>query len=302
MPATRDDPGDPNDPYATRIEAATDTLALDDGRTLAYAAFGDPEGAPVVVFHGGVGSRGFGLLFEDAAAALGARLVSPDRPGYGRSDPQPDRTLVDWPDDVAVLADALGVDRFGVLGVSGGGPYAAACAYALPDRVHAAALVSSVGPPGAPAATGMRVVLRLARWLPWLAGIPIRRTLERARTDPDAAVEARASGKAGPEAAMHHGDAGRRLNAQTAEAGRQGHRPTVSEMALVGRDWGFDLGAIDVPVRVWHGALDRTVPVATAEYLADAIPDARLTVHDDVGHLSLPVTYADEVLGSLLER
>jgi pimeloyl-ACP methyl ester carboxylesterase len=271
-----DDGSDPNDPYAARIVEATETVELDDGRTLAYCEFGDPDGEPVVVFHGGVGSRGFGLLFEDAAIEVGVRIVSPDRPGYGRSDPQPNRGLLDWPDDVATLADELGLERFAVLGVSGGGPYAAACAYRLPDRLTTAVLVSSIGPPDAPRTRGLVVLAWLARWVPWIAGIPIERTLTRARTDPDAAVEARARGKAEPEAAMHRGDAGRRLNAQTAEAGRQGHRHAVDEIAIVGRPWGFDLAEIRTPVGIWHGRLDRTVPVGAAEYLADVVPDARV--------------------------
>ena len=293
---------DPHDPYATRIAEATSTVTLEDGRTLASGEFGDADGRPVVVFHGGVGSRGFGLLFEDAATELGARVISPDRPGYGRSDPDPDRTLPDWPDDVVELADALDLGTFAVMGVSGGGPYAAACAFALPDRVEAAALVSSIGPPEGPQPLGLSLILRVARYLPSLAAVPVRRQLERARDDPDAAVDARARGKAAAEVELHHGDAGRRLNAQTAEAGRQGHRHAVREMALIGRPWGFDLGAIDVPVGVWHGGADRTVPLAAAEYLAGAIPGAELTVHDDLGHLSLPVERDREILGWLLDR
>lgn len=292
---------DPNDPYATRIAEATDTVTLADGRTLAYCEFGDPDGAPVFVFHGGVGSRGFGLLFDAAAEELGVRIVSPDRPGYGRSDPDPHRTILDWPDDVAALADALGLDRFGVIGVSGGGPYAAACAYALPDRVRATALVSAVGPPDAPKSLGMRVLLRLVRLVPWLAGIPVRRQLERARSDPEAAIEARASGKAPAEVAMHRSDAGRRLNAQTAEAGRQGWRQVAHETGLAGGSWGFDLADIGGPVRVWHGGSDRTIQLETGAYVADAIPNAELTVYEDEGHLSLPVNSGEEILAFVAE-
>lgn len=292
---------DPNEPYASRVHEATSTTTLDDGRTLAYAEFGDPDGAPVFVFHGGIGSRGFGLLFEDAAREIGVRIVSPDRPGYGRSDPVSDRTLLDWPDDVAALADSLDVDRIAVLGVSGGGPYAAACAHAMPERLTAAALVSSMGPPGSPKSLGLRVLLAAVRVVPWLPKLPIGRQLRLARDDPDAAIERRAKGAADPEAAMHHGEAGRVLNASTAEAGRQGASAAAHEIAVVGRPWGFEMGGIDVPVGLWHGALDRTIPVAAAAYVADAIPDATLVVHDDVGHLSLPVTYADEILGFLAD-
>lgn len=167
--------GDPNDPYASHIDETTDTIRLGNGRTLAFCEFGDPKGTPVFVFHGGVGSRGFGLLFEEAAADLGVRIISPDRPGYGRSDPQPDRTLLDWPADVSALGDSLGLDAFCLLGVSGGGPWAAACAFALPDRLRSVGLASPVGPPAAPRSIGIRLIARLARHLPWLASVPIKR-------------------------------------------------------------------------------------------------------------------------------
>ena len=290
---------DPNDPFASRIEGATESVTVGDGRTLAYATFGDPAGEPVFVFHGGIGSRGMGLLFDEAAAVQGLRIIAPDRPGYGRSDPRPDRALTDWPTDVAALADALDIDRFAVLGVSGGGPYAAACAAALPDRVAAAALVSSMGPPGSPMPRGLRVLVRLARLLPPLPRFVLGRQLRRAREDPDAAIAKRASGAADPEQAMHHSEAGRILNAQTAEGGRQGSAAAAREIRLVGSDWGFDLGTIEAPVGIWHGSLDRTIPVAMAEDLHERIPGSMLTVHDDVGHLSLPVSYQEEILGVL---
>lgn len=222
---TTDTADGPNEPYTSRIDDTTDTIDLDDGRTLAYCEFGDPTGSPVFVFHGGVGSRGFGLLFDDTASDLGVRIIAADRPGYGRSDPQPDRTLLDWPDDVSVLGDALGLDAFSVLGVSGGGPWAAACAAAIPDRLTAVGLVSAMGPPAAPRSIGLRLIVRLARHVPWVVGLLINRQLERAGTDPAAAIAARATGKAEPEAALHRGPAGRQLNAQTAEAGSAGVPP-----------------------------------------------------------------------------
>lgn len=292
--------GDPNDPFASRITEATDTIRLNDGRKLAFCDFGDPTGPPVFVFHGGVGSRGFGLLFAEAAADIGVRIISPDRPGYGRSDPQPDRTLLDWPADVSALGEASGLDEYGVLGVSGGGPWAAACAYALPDRLTSVALASPMGPSAAPQSLGIRLIVRLARHLPWLASVPIKRQLERAQTNPEAAIAARANGKAEPEAQMHRSEAGRQLNAQTAEAGRQGHRHAVDEIAIVGRPWGFDLADIAVPVRVWHGSLDLTIAVESSKYYAEVIPEAQLTVHEDVGHISLPVNYSEEILAWLI--
>lgn len=291
----------PTQPYASRIVSATATVTRSDGCTIAYCAFGDPDGKPVFVFHGGIGSRGFGLLFDDAARRLGIRIISPDRPGYGQSDPQPGRTLLDWPDDVSALADDLAIDRFGVLGVSGGGPYAAACAYALPDRVTAAALVSSIGPPGSPKPLGLRMLSTVARVAPWILRIPVGRQLHRARESPEEAIESRASRASEPDAAMHHGEAGRILNASTAEAGRQGATAAAQEIAIIARSWGFDLAEIAVPFGVWHGSLDRTIPVKTARFFADSVSEAKLTISDDVGHLSLPVNYADDILAFLFD-
>ena len=131
-------------------------LALADGRRLGYAEFGDPSGAPCLYFHFSPGSR-----LEPAAVfsgvrqpwLRGVRLVSADRPGFGLSDRQPTRTLLDWPGDMAALADHLGIDRFAVLGASGGGAYALACARLLPSRLTAAVVVSGIGPLDRPGAT-----------------------------------------------------------------------------------------------------------------------------------------------------
>lgn len=130
------------------------------------------------------------------------------------------------------MADELELERFAILGVSGGGPYAAACTSDLSDRAATDSLVSTIGPPDAPRNRSIVVIAWLARRFPWIAGIPIKRTLKRARTDPDAAIEARAKGKATPEVAMHRGDADCRLNAQTAEAGTPHTWSTAGEEEL----------------------------------------------------------------------
>src|SRR5437879_7300478 len=117
-------------------------MQLADGRELAWAEMGDPVGYPVFAFHGTPGSRHQVLIDPAPAHAAGARVIAPDRPGCGSSTRQRRRTLEGWANDVAELADHLGVGHFAVLGISGGGPYAAACARSLPDRVSAAAMVS----------------------------------------------------------------------------------------------------------------------------------------------------------------
>jgi pimeloyl-ACP methyl ester carboxylesterase len=116
-------------------EETADRIELRDGRQLGYAEWGDSAGGPLLFFHGWPGSRLEGRLGDEAAKTCRVRLIALDRPGMGLSDFQSRRALVDWPDDVVQLADALGLERFAVLGISGGGPYAAACAWKLSDRL-----------------------------------------------------------------------------------------------------------------------------------------------------------------------
>jgi len=115
---------------------------LKDGRRLGYAEFGVPNGKPLFHFHGYPGSRLEGKLLHETAAKCGVRLIAIDRPGMGFSDVKPNRSILDWPGDVAELADSIGIDRFAVEGVSGGGPYSAACAYRIADRITKAGIVS----------------------------------------------------------------------------------------------------------------------------------------------------------------
>src|SRR6266508_5640095 len=118
-------------------------LRLADGRTLAYAEYGRPDGQPIIYCHGSPSLRVEGDLFLHSAtlADLGLRVIVPDRPGMGRSDFQPGRRIVDWPSDVLELARALEFDTFAVLGSSGGAPYAAACGALIPDRVRIVGLL-----------------------------------------------------------------------------------------------------------------------------------------------------------------
>src|SRR5215831_6622757 len=134
-------------------EHENSTVILADGRRIGYAEWGDADGRPLLYFHGWPGSRLEGRLGAEAARASGVRLVALDRPGMGLSDRLPRRRLIDWPSDVAAVADALGLRRFAVLGISGGGPYAVACARMLADRLIGVGVVSSLAPMDAPGVT-----------------------------------------------------------------------------------------------------------------------------------------------------
>lgn len=122
------------------------TIKLRDGRSLGYARYGNPEGRPIFHFHGWPSSRLDAQVFAGVAAKFGVHLIGVDRPGMGLSDFQPGRHILDWPDEVVELADALGIARFGVQGMSGGGPYASVCAHKIPDRLTACGIIAGMGP------------------------------------------------------------------------------------------------------------------------------------------------------------
>lgn len=273
-------------------------VRLPDGRSIAIEEYGDPAGPPVLYFHGWPASR----LEAGLIPGLPVRLLALDRPGYGRSSPQPGRSLLDWPRDVAHVADRLGLDRFHVVGLSGGAPYAAACAYALPDRVLGVALVCPVPPARGvhPRAPGIGHLFRLGRH-PVLAHrlFSIMRPLLRRRIlTPRSLV-----GGSLP-------DSDRRcLDKQTlsdlARAWREGIGRSVqgalTDAQIYAREWQVPLGRIGVPTTVWFGAEDSLIPLhALAPF--EAIPGMRLHVLPGEGHYSLALRHADAILQELTGR
>jgi pimeloyl-ACP methyl ester carboxylesterase len=268
-------------------------VTLPDGRRLGYADSAPRDGFPVLGFLGTPLSR-LAHLGQEAPEAAGVRLILVDRPGYGLSDFQSGRALLDWPGDVTRLADSLGLERFAVLGMSGGGPHAAACGYALADRVSAVGLVSSPGP------VWDRPQLRYS--LP-----PHRQPLvELAARDPDAAAKVLLDDcRATLERIARGEDPGdgsvdpalrERLRAATLEATAEGYAHDL--LILFVLPWGFAPEEISVPTLIWHGDRDPAVPLAVAEFYASAIPKSSLTVLAGEGHLIL-WSHAREILAAL---
>ena len=147
-------------------------LQLTDGRRLGWSESGDPSGTPVFFFHG-FGTTRIVCPPDEAALEHRIRLIAVDRPGIGLSDPQPGRSLLDWPSDVAELADHLGFARFSIVAWSGGGPYGLACGHALASRVDAVAAVSPAAPLAKPTDPGYlrwrdRHAVRFANRAPWV--------------------------------------------------------------------------------------------------------------------------------------
>jgi pimeloyl-ACP methyl ester carboxylesterase len=280
-------------------------IKLSDGRDLAYEQYGDPNGTPVFLFHGAPGSRFF-HPYDDITKRLGVRLITVDRPGYGGSTFQPKRRILDWPKDVAALADALGLTRFAIAAHSGGGPHALACAYILPDRVRAVAVLSGGGPPDAPGVTeGMNLLNKFGftfgRYIPWPifrlliwfffhenaadpANIIQRETGKRARTDDEVFAI--------PEIREN-------CIQSDVEAFRQGLPGFAWEIHLITRPWGFSIDKIKVPVYLWHGTADDVTSIRMGQFMAKHIPNCKATFCEGEAHMLL-VPHWEEILTALI--
>ena len=279
----------------------TRVMDLPDGRELAWLELGDVKDPAVFVFHGTPGSRLQVSFDEGAINAARVRFIAVDRPGYGHSAFQRVRRLADWASDISCLADHLHVDGFSVVGISGGGPHATACARFLPDRVRAAGIVSGVGPLADPRSEEEmmifnRLVTRLARksrYLPYpifaLSASFFRRWPERSMQAtsgqlPSSDIEIMSR----PEVKSAYIDSYRRAPSTSALAAAQ-------DFSLFARPWGFRLEDIKRPVHVWHGDDDRNVPISHGRLQAERIPGARMHDCPGEGHL-LVLDRLEEIL------
>lgn len=276
----------------------THELTLPDGRRVTYADHGDTAGPVVLGCVGTPQSRLMPVEDVELTRRMGFRLVVPDRPGFGGSDPMPGRTLEDWPADAAALMDGLGVDRFGVVGGSGGGPYAVACGVLLGDRVTAVALVAPAEPADAPA---HGFVPRNDEAALRARGATFARLI---RDDPDgldAFLAPDVSETDRRKAAELDPAARQRMLENLREAFRQGTDGYVEDHTINSGPWSSLLPKLTRPTRVWQGEEDNNVPAAATRWLAERIPGAELTLLPETGH-DVGDELWPEVYGWLLER
>ena len=275
------------------------TMTLADGRTLAWAEYGVPEGRSVLFFHGGNDSRLAGRLLDDAATRAEVRLICPDRPGYGASTFLAGRTILDWASDVSRLADELGIAGYGIVGHSGGGPHALACAHANPERVHSVATVSSPAPPAAPN-RGLHPAFRVMNLLfksPALYRPMAKNQLKQMATSPERwlSVWGRMQPADG-ELFRRQPEVAAEIIAEMTEGARQGVSGIVHEASLYHAGWGFGLRGVATSSQVWHGRRDRQAAMGWSEFLAEELPHASLRIDMEGGHFSTLINNAQEIL------
>jgi pimeloyl-ACP methyl ester carboxylesterase len=282
-------------------------IDLQNDRKIAVAEYGDPEGLPVVFCHGWPASRLQAGLLHNDACALGARIIAPDRPGVGYSPAQPGRTLTDWPLLLEEMADQLGLDEFRVLGVSGGGPYALAAAWGLPERIPVVSVVCSAPPLAERKDTqhlnpAYRWLLRTHRRRPgvlrWLfrAARPLahlhlpklfRPWMLRKLPTPEAETLANQEIF---DTCFHN----------YRESWRGGADGLYGDGAIFAQPWGFPLHEVRVHVRLWHGVEDRNFSCELAREMAAELPNCEPRFVENEAHYSLAIRHRRAILADLL--
>jgi len=268
------------------------------GRNLGFAEFGDLNGNPLFFFHGWPSTRMHGACVDSLAKKLGIRVISPDRPGVGLSDFQEGRTLLDFPDDIIELADSLNLKKFGVAGVSGGGPYAAVCAYKIPTRFLKTAIIVGLAPTYIPGICKGMAPLNTLTWESY-GRIPFARELAGGIVYLKSKLESLSivDFPARQDRNVMNSEFKKRLEHNMAEAVRNGTQGIVQDLYLYTTEWGFDSSEIASKVNLYYGKHDKNVSLKMGKYYRDHIRSSTLKVYDG-GHLGW-MELGEEILKSI---
>ncbi len=278
--------------------------ALPDGTVVGLYEYGDPSGSPVFAFHG-VPSCGAGFDWTDEPArARSQRILAPDRPGIGRSGGPTLAAVADYPGRIAALADGLGLERFAVLGYSGGGPFAVACAAALGDRVTATAVVAGMGQMGVWAeaddfAKTDRRFLDMAVHQPRLARFLLASSAFLAKRAPKAAMDSFIEDLSESDRAVVAAQAATPAETMRlfTQAFQNGARGVVDDYRVLARPWGVEPDHSG-PLTIFQGDADTMVPRRHSEALAERLPEAAFVGWPGEGHLAA-ITHIEQILATL---
>jgi len=262
-----------------------ESISLPDGRKVGFRRYGVTTGRTMLYCHGLPGSRIEPSLLHAAAGRQGLHVIGLERPGYGVTSPLPGRRMGDEAGDAGALADHLGCNRFDVIGFSGGGPQALACAAHLPDRVDSVTLVGSWAPFGRAGLDGMLDGFRQLWELAQTDFEAFSHTLADAVEEAGGAYELLAGGAPKPDREILAGDeVERSYRRNLDEATRQGMTGMLEDAAAAVSDWSFDCADVPCPVRLFHGTRDGNAPVGMARWLARNLPRASLVEWPEAMH------------------
>lgn len=276
------------------------SLELKDGRQLGFAEYGDPDGQPIFYFHGLPGSRLEAGHLHEVAAANNIRLIGLDRPGMGLSSMEPKRSILSWADDVEAFADSMGINKFSIIGHSGGAPFVAACAYIMPHRLNGAAIVSGMAPFENPEATaslarGQRIVNSIIKTMPWVAAVMMKLSFIMLNK-PNMLKKMTQQMPEVDQLFFSNPESGKAIINATKEAFRNGVGGVSQEIILTLKPWGFNLDNINVPVTIFQGGQDKQAPEMHAKIYAKLIPNANSVFFKDEGHISILQNHGGEIL------
>ena len=283
----------------------TNFLTLPDKRQLAYAEYGDPNGHPAFHFHGSPSSRLEPLILGDEIInKFGLRVIAPDRPGVEQSDFQQNRSFSDWANNVVFLADALNLDKFSVLGISGGCGYVAACAAKIPERLHAAVIVSGAWRMdlNEDLSTTNRFAWFLAKRIPVLHLGWLKLMQRSLKGNPEELLpKFKKQFPIADYLILERPDRLEPFCETTIEAMRRGVKEAAYDVQLYAHEWDFSLDEIQIPLIMFHGEQDRNVPIAPIKRVVASLPTAKLTTYPEEGHFSLMVNQFEAIAKSLVD-
>ncbi len=279
-------------------------ITLKDGRLLGFAEFGDPKGHPVFYFHGFPGSRLQAGDFHELAKAHHYRFFGIDRPGMGLSTFNKKHTILGWSQDVLAFANHLKLDKFSIIGHSGGAPFVMACAYAIPDRLMGTAIVSGLAPTTLPEskvgmASGLRIINAWVRHMPRFAFV-LMKIQQKIMLKPKVFHQFVQKLPMPDRMILQDADRMHATMDALVEAFKQGVSGPAQEMRLILQPWGFSLEKITYPITIWQGKLDMQVPVSHAEIYKTKLPHAKLRLFENEAHLSTLYNHMGDILESLV--
>ena len=292
------------DPNPELDDPPAEMMQLRDGRTLSWAEYGDPSGKPLFFHHGLPSSRVAAAPLAGAAARKGVRLIAPERPGFGFSDPKPERTILDWPDDLRELADYLELGTFSVSGISAGLPYTLACGLKMPERLDKLALISGLGRIDTPETLeGMsyewRLIYSLFQKSRRLANIWMRGYGRAALRRPERVVAQQIKRMHDVDSSvLGRPDVTANRIADLRQAFRQGPVTAGEEARMHLEPWGFEISDVETDVYMWQGTLDESHPISMGRTIASELRSCRPVFAEGAGSLGF-ILYADAIFADL---